>query len=396
MVPELRQAYNRAFTEERYREMLRWLEDEGGSPVDFRVSETPVFLTAEVAADLERAALEICAAVHDPAYLREAPRAIPPGRAVPGGSDAPTFLQVDLALAADGRGGIVPRLIELQGFPSLYGFQWHLARGYRKHFDLPAGWSPYFSGYDQDSYAAALKQTIVGEADPEQVVLLEIEPDRQKTRIDFHVTEKIAGLRVVDAAQVIRRGRALFYRDRDGREVPIRRIYNRVIFDEVDRKGLDFGHLFREETDAEWVGHPNWFFQISKWSMPWIESEYCPPCHFLSDLAAIPADLKRYVLKPIYSFAGLGVEVEVTAAKIRAVKDPANWILQRKVEYAPVVETLDGFAKVEVRMMFLRIGGQPVLVNSLVRTSKGKMLGVDFNKDQTWIGASVAFHGAGG
>jgi hypothetical protein len=393
MVPELRRAYNQAFRDERYREMLRWLEKEGGSPVDFRVSETPVFLHAQVAAELERAAHEICAAVHAPAYLRESPRAIPHGRGVPGRSDAPVFLQIDFALASDGQGGVVPRLIELQGFPSLYGFQWHLARAYREHFTLPADWSPYFSGYDETTYAQALRRQILGDCDPEQVVLLEIEPGKQKTRIDFHVTERMVGLAIVDAAQVIRRGRALFYA-RDGREIPIRRIYNRVIFDEVDRKGIDLAHLFREETDAEWVGHPNWFFQISKWSLPWIQSEYCPPCRLVSDLGELPADLENYVLKPIYSFAGLGVEVEVTPEKVRAVKDPENWILQRKVEYAPVVETPDGFAKVEVRMMFLRIDGQPVLVNSLVRTSKGKMLGVDFNKDQTWIGASVAFHGA--
>lgn len=394
MVPELRRAYNQAFTEERYRQMLRWLETEGGSPVDFRVSETPVFLTPQLASDLERAALEICAAVHTPAYLREAPRAIPPGRQVPGDPGLPIFLQIDLALAADGHGGIVPRLIELQGFPSLYGFQWHLARAYRQHFTLPPAWSPYFSGYDETTYAQALRQAILGDCDPEQVVLLEIEPDKQKTRIDFHVTEKMVGLQVVDAAKVTRRGRSLFYQ-RAGREIPIRRIYNRVIFDEVDRKGLELGHLFREETDAEWVGHPSWFFQISKWSLPWIHSQYCPPCRFVSELREIPADLEHYVLKPIYSFAGLGVEVEVTPEKVQAVKDPENWILQRKVEYAPVVETPDGFAKVEVRMMFLRIGEKPVLVNSLVRTSKGKMLGVDFNKDKTWIGASVAFHGAG-
>jgi hypothetical protein len=232
---------------------------------------------------------------------------------------------------------------------------------------------------------------IVAGGDPAETVLLEVQPEKQKTRIDFAVTERMLGVPTVDATEVRRRGRELFY-ERDGREIKIRRIYNRVIFDEVERKGIDLGALFREPHDAHWVGHPRWFFKISKWSLPHIRSEYCPPCHFLSELRDIPGDLENYVLKPVFSFAGLGVEVDVTPEKIRTVSDPSGWILQRKVEYAAAIETPGGPAKAEVRMMFLWRRGAPVLVNSLVRTSKGRMLGVDFNKDQTWIGASVALH----
>jgi hypothetical protein len=390
MIPELRRAYNAAFTAEAYARMRRWLEVEGGCPVGFRVSETPVFLPLELARELERAALEICGQVTSPRYLAIADGAIPAGMVLPGEAPAPAFLQVDFALAAvDGR--VAPRLIELQGFPSLYGFQWLLSRGYRQHFAIPAGWNTYFSGCDDTSYVDCLREVIVGVGDPAETVLLEVEPDKQKTRIDFAVTERMLGVPTVDATQVRRRGRQLFYQ-RDGREIRIRRLYNRVIFDEVERKGIDLGGLFHEPHDAHWVGHPRWFFKISKWSLPHLRSEFCPPCHLLSELRETPGDLENYVLKPIFSFAGLGVEVEVTAAKLRAVENPEAWILQRKVEYAPVIATPDGHAKAEIRMMFVWRRGAPLLVNSLVRTSKGKMLGVDFNKDQTWIGASVAFH----
>lgn len=394
MVPELRRAYNAAFTPARYAAFTRWLEQEGGCPVDFRVSETPVFLADDVAAELQRAAREVQRQLATPAYAAYSARAIPAGRAVPGDAGRhPAFLQVDFALALGPDGRVAPRLIELQGFPSLYGFQWHLARGYAKHFEMPVDWHPYFSGLREDTYARRLREVLVGDLDPLQVVLLEVHPEQQKTRIDFAVTEHIAGIATVDALQVKKRGRKLFYA-RDGREIEIRRIYNRVIFDELDRKGIDLSRLFAAEVDAEWLGHPNWFFRISKYSLPYLRGEFVPDCRFVGDLAEIPDDLENYVLKPIYSFAGLGVEVEVTPAKIAAVRDPNNWILQRKVEYAPLVETPDGFAKAEVRMMFFW-QDEPVLVNSLVRMGKGKMLGVDFNKDQTWIGASVAFHSPG-
>ena len=391
--PELRRAYNAAFTDQAYRALVAELERASGVEIEFRISETPIFLPAELTAEMERAAWEIFGAVSDPAYLARSGgghSAGPRGA----GRRRRARLPAGGPGAGPGRGrGIAPRLIELQAFPSLYGFQWLIARGYQRHFPaVPDDWTPYFSGFDDPTYVACLRDVIVADCDPEQVVLLDVEPEKQKTKVDFAMTEKLLGLRTVDAARVERRGRRLFYRDAGGREVEIRRIYNRVIFDEVERKGIDVSQVFGAEIDAEWVGHPDWFYRISKWSLPHISSPYCPPCRFVSDLTAPPADLENYVLKPIFSFAGLGVEVDLTAEKLGRLRDPENWILQRKVEYAPVVETPDGRAKVEVRMMFVRRAGQPLLVNSLVRTSKGKMLGVNFNKDQAWIGASVAFH----
>jgi hypothetical protein len=230
----------------------------------------------------------------------------------------------------------------------------------------------------------------VAGADPENVVLLEIEPEKQKTRVDFAVTEKLLGIRTVCATRVIERGGRLFY-PHGGREVPIERIYNRVIFDEVERKGFDLSHIFRKELDVAWVGHPNWYLKISKFSLPFIDSRYCPRTWFVSDLAELPEDLESYVLKPLFSFAGLGVEIAPSAERLRSLPNPQDFILQRRVDYAPLVETPDEPAKAEVRMMFVW-KDRPRLINNLVRMSKGKMMGVDFNKDRTWIGSSLAYH----
>jgi hypothetical protein len=391
MVPEIRRAYNAEFTPERYAAMLRDLAAGGGGPSDFRISETPIFLSHGLTRELVAAAEEILGAVTSEAYLKESGRAVPPHLSVPGDEGHPVFLQIDFALVRGEDGELTPRLIELQGFPSLYGFQWLLERAFRANFPaIPRDWTPYFGGLTAESYPDVLRDVIVAGCDPETVVLLEIEPETQKTRIDFHVTDRLLGIRTVCATEVIERGGRLFYR-REGREVPIHRVYNRVIFDEVERKGLDLSHIFARELDVTWVGHPNWYLRISKFSLPFIHSRYCPPTSFVSDLAELPADLENYVLKPLFSFAGLGVEIGPSAERLRSLSNPQDFILQRKVEYAPAIETPDEPAKAEVRMMFVW-KDRPRLINNLVRMSKGKMMGVDFNKDRTWIGASLAYH----
>lgn len=391
MVPEIRRAFNDAFTHERYLALVQDLEAAAGFPIGFRIAETPIFLDERLTRELVRGVEEIVAAINSEDYLRQAARAIPPGLAVPGEDAHTTFLQIDFALVRED-GEIVPRLIELQGFPSLYAFQWLLDEVVREHWPVPEGLTPYFGGLDGESYVDRLRQVIVGDCAPENVVLLEIEPENQKTRIDFAATERLLGVRALDPRAVEERNGLLFYHD-GGRDVPVHRIFNRVIFDELDRKGLRFDHLFRRELDVQWVGHPNWFWKISKFSLPFIHSRYCPPSWFVSDLRELPDDLENHVLKPLYSFAGLGVEVGVTAERLRSLEHPEQWILQRRVEYAPLIETLDVPAKAEVRMMLLWGGeDRPVLVNNLVRLSKGLMSGVDFNKDKTWIGASLAYH----
>ncbi|MGH9360723.1 MAG: hypothetical protein ACRD2T_02315, partial [Thermoanaerobaculia bacterium] len=303
MDPRHRRAFNAAFREEQYQAVVRQLEAELGFPVEFRISETPIFLTPELTAELVAGAREIVAAVTSPDYLARAARAVPAALAVPGEEGSPPFVQVDFALAEGEDGRVVPQLIELQAFPSLYGFQVLLDRVYRDHYDIPPGLVSYFDGLDEGGYVARLRGTIVGDCDPAEVVLLEIEPERQKTRPDFAATERLLGIRSIDLREVAERGGRLSYRC-DGREVPIRRLYNRVIFDELVRRGLPREPLFTAPLDATWVGHPNWYFRISKFSLPFLQSRYAPRAYFVSELAEPPADLGEYVLKPLYSFAG--------------------------------------------------------------------------------------------
>lgn len=395
MIPEIRRAYNRSFTPEKYEALQADLARSAGCEPGFRICETPLFLSEALSRRLEEAAHEILAQVISESYLKESVRAVPKALDVPGEDAHPVFLQIDFALTQGEDGELLPQLIELQGFPSLYGFQWVLDQSFRRCFEaIPENFTPYFSGLDPESYVDCLRDVIVADCDPENVVLLEIDPEKQKTRIDFTATEKLIGIPTVSATGVVERGGRLYY-PKDGREVPIRRVYNRVIFDEVERKGLDLSHIFQRELDVTWVGHPNWYLKISKFSLPFLRSRYAPKAWFVSDLEGrYPEDLENYVLKPLFSFAGLGVEMGPTPERLRALSNSADFILQRKVDYAPLVETPDEPAKAEVRMMFAWTD-RPRLINNLVRMSKGKMMGVDFNKEKTWVGASLALHPTG-
>ena len=391
MHPEMRARFNADFTDAKYEELLRIANETERWPVDFRISETPIFLSPAFANEVAQAAESIVAQVRTPAFAEHARTAIPPGLEVPGEAPHPIFLQVDFAICEQ-NGRLVPRLIELQGFPSLYGFQIFLLRCMRHAYPaIPDDWVPFFNGYDERSYTELLRRVIVGDADPESVVLLEIEPEKQNTRIDFACSETLLGVAPVSLTAVDRRGNELFYQ-RDGRDVRIERIYNRVIFDELLRRpDLSFGFNFQHEIDAKWIGHPNWYFRISKHVLPFLKSQYSSRAFFADEFPA-GENLADFVLKPLYSFSGLGVDLEPTPEKLRAIAEPHTWILQEKVHYAEFVPTPDGpKSKAEIRMMFVwPEGEEPILVNNLVRMSQGAMMGVKFNKNKTWVGSSIA------
>ena len=404
MDPRLRSRFNADFTPEEYAALVRCVNETEKWPADFRISETPIFLTREFTDEVTRAANQIVAATRTPEFAKHAASAVPKGLEVPDESAHPNFHVVDFAICAEGK-RLVPRLIELQAFPSLFGFQLLLLGCIRKAYPaIPRNWTSSFGGIKDEAYLALLQRTILAESDAENVVLLDIEPEKQKTRVDFAATEKLLGIRPVCVTKIKKRGRQLFY-DRDGREVRIERIYNRVIFDELSqRPDLKLAFRFQDDLDVTWVGHPNWYFRISKHSLPFLKTEHTSPA-FLADefpafakaTAGRPAEEKidKYILKPLYSFAGHGVDMERTREKIGALENPHEWILQKKIEYAAFVPTVDGQkSKAEIRMMFVWPDDDPdpTLVNNVVRMSQGKMMGVDFNVDKTWVGATIALH----
>ena len=390
MIPELRRAYNAAYTDEKYRQYRTRLEEEAGCPIPFRLAESPVFLPLDLLDEMVSASFEIWRQLSRPEALARSLAAVPARFDVPGSDAHPLFAVTDFAVVRARDGRLAPKLIELQAFPTLYAFQLFQTIALRDICPEPASLDFLLSGLDPAGYRRVVGDAILAGLPPENVVLLDLDPPSQKTYVDFAFTEKLWNVRAVCPTKVEKRGKELWY-DRDGKPTRILRIYNRLIFDELAHKNIELPIDFREELDVAWAGHPNWYFRWSKHALPALDHPTVPEAHFLSDLPAVPEDLSCWVLKPLFSFAGSGVKVDVTPSDIAAVpaEERPHTLLMRKVEYASVIETTDGrSSKVEVRVMFVWKNGQPFPVTTLARLSQGKMMGVNYNKDRTWVGSS--------
>ncbi|HMS64829.1 MAG TPA: hypothetical protein PKD83_06185 [Ignavibacteria bacterium] len=396
MIQKLRDKFNSEFTEEKYHSLTKDLDDEYNYHIDFRIAETPIFLSKELISEIENASNEILTSLQSPEFREYSKNAVPDGLEVPNEDEHTSLLAIDFAICKDANGNYIPQLIELQGFASLYCYQQLLDEMTRKNYSIPENFTNYFNGLDETSYIKLLKEVFLGDSNPENVILLEIEPEKQKTYIDFLCTEKLTGVRSVCITKIIKEGKKLFY-EHEGKRINIERIYNRVIYDELkNRPDIKYNFRFSEELDVKWIAHPNWFFRISKYSLPFLKNKYVPETKFLSEFDKYPEDLENYVLKPLYSFAGAGVKFELNKSDLENIPDSAkkDYILQRKINYEPIIKTFDIPAKAELRLLYVwkdKKNDKPILVNNLVRLSKGKMMGVDFNKDKTWVGSSIAY-----
>ena len=393
MQKELRRRFNENFSEEKYQAYVRQLEDLHPGALEFRNAETPIFIPRDFTNKMLAACEDILDVITQPNFKALTERSIPKNILVPGETAYPDFVVFDFGICENKQGELEPQLIEMQGFPTLFAFQAYHSAITKVYADVPETHSAYLSGYTEETYLTLLKDIIVGDLDPENVILLEIYPEQQKTRIDFYCTEKVLGVRTVCLTKLIGEGDKLFY-EQDGRKVEIKRIYNRLIFDDLHQQ-KDLGDIIdiTKPWEVEWISHPNWFYRISKYTLPLISNPYIPPTFYLSDLTEIPADLENYVLKPLFSFAGMGVVIDVSKEDIEKVHDRENWILQRKVKYADIIETLDEPAKAEIRLFYFWKEGwaRPKAVHNLSRLSKGKMIGTRYNKDKTWVGGTVSY-----
>lgn len=405
MIPSLRTAFNDSFTPEKYRAFLQRVDDACGTHVQFRLSETPCFFPGTLIDRMARDGQELIRQLVDnPAYRAKSEEAVPAEFKVPSEAPHPMFVQVDFGLVRDAAGELRPKLVELQAFPSLYAYQGPLADAYLDVYrlqELASGVAPqtsaarvkyFLSGLERSSYRELLRRAIVATHDPENVILMEIHPQQQKTLPDFLLTEKMLGIRTVDIVDIKQEGSRLYY-ERAGKRVPIRRIYNRTIVDELERKQVKLGFDWRDDLDVEWAGHPNWYFRISKFSIPYLRHESVPQTWFLDQLQQVPADLENYALKPLYSFAGLGVVIAPKKEDIAAIPEEKRpyYILQERMHFEPVIATPFGGTKAEVRVMYLWLD-QLTPVLTIIRMGRGLMMGVDQNKNLEWVGASAGFY----
>jgi hypothetical protein len=391
MIPSYRQDFNARFTPEKYERLRREMTSRCGMEVPFALCETPCFFPVALVERMgEDGKALIRQLVENPEYRARSEASIPAEFRVPNESPHPMFIQVDFGLVRDAAGELHPKLVELQAFPSLYAYQPVLAQAYIDVFGLDPKLRYFLSGLDSVSYKKLLQDAIVAGHDPANVVLMEVHPEEQKTRPDFLLTEKLLGIRTVCITKIRTQGQRLFYEE-NGKQISIERIYNRTIVDELERKGIKPPFDFRDDLDVEWAGHPNWYFRISKYSIPYLKHPSVPRTWFLDQLPEVPPDLENFVLKPLYSFAGLGVVIAPSRKDIDAIplSKRGDFILQERLNFTPVVETPYGLTKVELRIMYVWLDEMlPVL--TIVRMGRGLMMGVDHNKNMAWVGSSAA------
>jgi hypothetical protein len=390
MIPSLRKQFNDTFTPEKYQTFLRRIDDACGTHVQFRLSETPCFFPKAL---LDRMAEDgkelIRQLVENREYRTLSDASIPAEFHVANEAPHPLFVQVDFGLVRDANNNLQPKLVELQAFPSLYAYQVTLAQSYIDIYGLDKRLNFFLSGLNETSYRELLQRAIVGTHDPKNVILMEINPREQKTLPDFLLTEKMLGIRTVDIQTIKKQGSQLYY-EHNGTQIPIERIYNRTIVDELQRKQVKLDFDWRDDLDVEWAGHPNWYFRISKFSIPYLRHPSVPKTWFLDKLEHIPNDLQNYALKPLYSFAGLGVVIAPKKEDIEAIPidKRSEYILQERLHFEPVIETPFGATKAEVRVMYIwQDELTPVL--TIIRMGRGLMMGVDHNKNMAWVGASA-------
>ena len=389
MIPSLRQPFNAAFTPAKYEAFRARLDEVCGTSVGFRNCETPCFFPKPLIDRMARDGADLIRQLIAPEYRAISRQAVPPQYDVPSEPEHPLFLQVDFGLVREPSGDITPKLVEIQAFPSLYAYQPVLSQVYLDCYSLDGKLQYLFGGLDQKKYRALLGRAILNGHDPENVVLMDIDPYHQKTLCDFLLTEKWFGVRPISVTDIQTEANRLYY-TRDGRRIPIHRIYNRAIVDELQRRGIAPSFDFRDDLEVEWAGHPNDYFHISKFSIPYLRHPTVPQTWFLDQLHHIPQDTSQYVLKPLYSFAGLGVRIGPTRQEVMSVprEQRHNYILQERVHFEPVIQTPFGLTGAEIRIMYIWLE-ELLPVSLLVRMGRGVMMGVDHNKDMEWVGASA-------
>jgi hypothetical protein len=403
MLQPYRDHFNAHFTQTKYSDLVARLHQLTRTPIEFRVAETPCFFSRELINELaETGATLTRQLLNNPAYLQASNQTIPDRYNVPNENPQPNFMTVDFGLVRNPDSTLSPKLVELQAFPSIFGYQDILAHQYIEACGLDPNLNCYLGDLNEKTYWQLLRQVIVGDHDPENVVLLEIDPDHQKTLPDFHVYEDKLHIATVDIAKLRKQGNRLFYQREglgQGTDIPIHRIYNRAIVDELERKHIQLPFDYRDPLNVEWAGHPNWYFRISKFSLPYLDHPSVPKAVFLDDwfaqrnLEGLPPQRENLLLKPLYSFAGKGIQFAPTDADLNAIP-PADrhlYLLQERVTFEPTIQTPHGPTQAEIRIMYLWPDGgalQPAI--ALVRLGRGLMMGVDHNRDQQWVGSSAA------
>lgn len=398
MISAIREWFNTNFSEEKYEKYRAYFSRFEVDPIAFRIAETPVFVPDDFKQKMLETSDFIVDAIMSKGFKAMTQAAVPDFINYENEGVHPHFIAFDFGICKNPvTGNLEPQLVEMQGFPSLYFYQFYQEKAARLAYNIPEDYQIFLNGFDEDKTIDLLKKVILGNETPENVILLELFPEKQKTKIDFFFTEKHVGIQTVCLTKIQIENGHLFY-EKEGKTIPIKRIYNRLIWDDVVRNGDDFvqnqAKVVMSNAHIDWVTHPSWFYRISKYTLPFLRHPHIPTTYFANTfLDEVPKDLADYVLKPLFSYSGNGVVIHPTPYDFYSIDDLNVYILQKRVTYESAIKTPDGGAKAEIRLFYIWDESLSKLVatHNLARLTKAEMIGVDFNVDNNWIGGSFAY-----
>jgi len=392
MIKEIREQFNASFTDEKYQLFLEKLEQLTQTIPGFRIAETPLFIPKRLSQQMQETCEHIIEFIADPSFKELTAPSIPSHISIPGESELPEIIVFDFGICKNQQNEIEPQLIEMQGFPSVFGLQIYLDELFKEIYSIPESLDSYFNQFNKTQYIEFLKDLIIGNEEAKHTILLEFEPQHQKTLIDFLSIHNLLEIETVCIKDLIPIGNQLFYTNSTGEQTLIKRIFNRIVFEDINDDEWEKIISLQKDYNITWINHPNWFYRISKYCLPFLDHPFIPKTYFLNDLTQ-PLALNEFVLKPIFSYAGMGVKINVEQSDIDDINNPEDWILQQKVNYEPIVNTPSGDAKAEVRLFYFwkKDWPRPIAIHNLARLSKGEMIGTRYNEDKNWVGGTIAF-----
>lgn len=392
MLKDIRIAFNQAFTDERYQRYLDYINQHYPNSVGFRIAETPLFFSKEFKESITLAGEAICHQLIQPALLKQLCKGIPAGFNIDAYNTLPNCILLDFAITENGREPDYS-LVELQAFPSLFAYEIIQNNALLQSYSIPNGFSAFLNDYDEKSYLSLLSQLIKGD-NPNETILLELDPEIQKTCIDFYCTRDYLNIPIVNIRDIYFKEGKWYYLS-GGKESTFKRIYNRIVFDEIKENEAIVETYIQLANDSQltWFTHPIHFFMYSKYALPYITHPKIPKTVFLDQVNIQKTDFTRKVIKPLFSFAGKGVMIEPTQESVQSITNKAQWICQEKIHYVQGILTPKDPAKAELRIFFLKDPKTNVFkaVFNLARLSKQALINTAQNSNDTWVGGSMAF-----
>jgi len=248
----------------------------------------------------------------------------------------PYFMTIDLAYAPGG--GTNFKLIEAQAFLSIsHMFFEH----YSKLLDLNRDVFLNFEAY----------QHFLRKIQNNHSILLEDCPWEQKTAIDFHLLQKQASIEVLNFRGIL-----------GSHALKEKLIYNRLIF--ADLTAQEFANAkisLSGLPNARWLHHPDWYYFVSKSSLPYITSPWAAQSFLVADKPLnFEPKSNAWVLKPLFDYGCSGVNLNPSRTDIENVDAPKEWLLQQKIELKHLPGT-ELFGEIRVVLFNTDNGWEPVM-----------------------------------